>query len=151
MRLTEPTLPDVLYIVYNMREADRREIYATRFSENPDELATAAMGWGRFGWVAHYQDRPVAYIGAGVMWPGVWSVWMFATDDFPRIGLPLTKFVKRSMIPAIREAGAHLAMCWSIEGHDHAHRWLQCLGAVPGHPMTGYGKNGETFIPFTWR
>jgi hypothetical protein len=151
MKLTEPNLPDILYVAYAMREADRREIYATRFSESPDELAMSAIGWGKFAWVAHFEDRPVAYIGAGQMWPGVWTVWMFATDEFPKIGLPLTKFVKRSMIPAIRAAGAHLAMCWSIVGHDHAHRWLKCLGAEAGPPMPGYGKNGETFIPFTWR
>ena len=151
MKLTEPSLPDLLYIVYNMRASDRREIFACRASDSADELAMAALSWGKFAWVAHHGDKPVAFIGAGQMWPGVWAVWMFATDDFRQIGFGLTKFVKRAMIPAVRQAGAHLAICWSIEGHDEAHRWLRCLGATAGEPIAGYGKNGEAFIPFTWR
>jgi hypothetical protein len=152
MKLVKPTLADVLYITHNMREWDRREILAMQWSDDLDELAMAAMRWGNdFAWVATKDHLPVAYIGAGMMWPGVWSVWMYATDRFPLIGLALTRFVRRCMIPAVKGAGFHLGICWSIEGHQTAHRWLEALGATRGSPMPGYGKGGETFIPFTWR
>lgn len=154
MKLVNPSLLDVLYVTRNMREWDRREIFATRFNDDPDQLAMDVMRWGPFWWVAGAEvdgrDRAIAVIGATEVWPGMWSVGMFATDDFHHIGLPLTRWVRRSMIPAIVKQGIRRGECRSIEGHEVAHRWLEMLGAKPEGELKAYGKGGETFITYVW-
>lgn len=148
--LTAELRPAVLYIAENMREWDRREIYATRWDTDPGSLANAAMAGGAFAWVAGL-ERPIAALGAVPCWPGVWSVWMFATNEFDKIGLSLTKHVKRRMMPALRATGGHRAECRSLEDYQVANAWLEHLGATVEAKLKRYGRNGEDFRLYVWR
>jgi hypothetical protein len=154
MKLASPSLLDVMYVTRHLREWDRKELFATRFDEDPDRLAMDVMGWGPLWWVAggavDGRDKAIAVIGAREVWPGMWSVGMFATDDFPKIGLSLTRWVKRAMIPAVVRQGIRRGECRSIEGHAVAHRWLETLGAKRTGESTNYGKGGETFFTYAW-
>lgn len=151
MKLAEPSLIDVAYVCGRMRPDDARELFATRFDDDRDRLAIDVLSrWGPMYWVAG-TERPIAVIGATEQWPGVWQVGMFATDEFPQIGRQLTRWVIQRMIPTIREVGVHRAEAKSIEGHDAAHRWLECLGAVRDPaPLRKFGKGGETFFNYVW-
>jgi len=138
------TLRAAHYVAANMRAADAREIFATRHDNDRARLAEGAAALAPCAYVAG-EGEPIACIGATEMWPGVWQAWMFATDRFADIGLPLTRWVIRDMIPGLIRAGAHRAHCYSIEGHDRAHRWLEALGFVHEATHQGYGRNGEAF------
>lgn len=157
LALTSPDPINVTWIARNMRQADAREIFATRYDNDPDLLAVDVLTrWGPMWWVAGnaQTQRPIAVIGATERWPGMWQVGMFATDEFGQIGPGLTKWVRQRMIPTIRETqhGVRRAQAFSIEGHDVAHRWLEMLGAVRDPvPLDGYGKGGETFHNYVWR
>jgi hypothetical protein len=143
--------PDlVLPVVLSMREWDRREIYANRFDENPLKLADEAVAMGQnAGWVAGLEE-PIAAFGCFEMWPGVWSMWLFATDDFPQIGLSVTKLITRQIVPTLWEVGAHRLEARSMEGHHDAQRWLEVIGAEREGTLKGYGKGGEDFHVYTW-
>lgn len=152
MRIVPLTFDLALMVAANMREDDRREIYATRWLDDPEDIANDCHIHRKTGYIACLDDgKPVAAIGAIEIHPHVWSVWMFATDDFPKIALELTKFAFRHLAPAIRKVGGHRAECRSIVGHEAAHRWLRFLGAKEEARLSGYGKNGEDFILFAWR
>ncbi len=140
---------DVLDVATNMREWDKREIYATRWSDDPAALARDCMIIPDFGWTI-WLDKPLCAIGAVPLHPGVWSVWMFAKDDFPTVGLYATKFARRVMMPGLVNSGARRAQCLSIEGHEDAHKWLRLLGAKAESRLWGFGKNGEDFHCFAW-
>lgn len=149
MNLRKLNLLDVAYVCNRLREADAREIFATRRTDDPDALAVEIIRyWGPMGWVAYNSARPVALVGATETWPGVWSAWMMATDEFPDVALGLTKFVKRRMIPGLVELGAFRCEARSIDGHTEAQRWLQVLGAVQEARLRRYGRNGEDFLVF---
>lgn len=141
---------DLLFIAQNMREDDKREIYATRWSKDPAALAkdclisSAAFGW-TFG-----KNVPIAAVGAFPMWPGCWSVWMFATPRFPEVGLSMTRFIKKRMIPAIRNSGYNRCQCYSIFDHHEAHKWLESLGAVRESTAYNFGEKKEDFYVYTW-
>lgn len=150
MRLSDLNEPALAYVARHMRAADRDEIFATRWGDDPNDLVQAALRGGSFAWVASL-DRPIAALGAIPMWNGVWSVWMFATDDFRRIRFGLTRFVVRDMIPALRAGGAHRAECRSLATHTEAHRWLEMLGATREATLRGYGRAGEDFELYVWR
>jgi hypothetical protein len=138
-----------LFVAMNMRAADAAEIFATWPDDDRAALADRVAVRGPFAWCVG-AGEPIACIGAHEGWPGVFSAWMFATDRFPEIGFPLTRWVRRCMMPAIAAAGAHRAHAYSMEGHDDAHRWLEGLGAVREATHPDFGKRGETFHVYAW-
>ncbi|MEQ9416663.1 MAG: hypothetical protein RJQ08_03870 [Salinisphaeraceae bacterium] len=149
--LVDATAERIGHIARALRAADARELAAQRWEWDPDALVGEVMGYyGPFKWVCERAGEPIAAVGAVQLHPGVWSAWMFATDEFPKIGLYLTRFVRRRMIPSLVRLGAHRCDARSIEGHDHAHRWLRALGAVEEARLVRYGRNGEDFIVFRW-
>lgn len=151
MKLVNLNAPDLLYICDNMRDMDRREIYATRWTENPEHLVDAIMIVPELGWIAKNDDGvPVAAMGVIPMWDGVWSLWMFATDKWQEVSLSVTKFVKRALPQGMADAGIHRAQCYSSAQHSVAHAWLRMLGADKESEVKSYGKNGEDFIVFSW-
>jgi hypothetical protein len=154
--LTDPDLMALAFIAERMRERDRVECLATCFT-TPAQLAADAMLGGGFCNVAWIESldgahaRPVAAIGARQRWPGVWSVWAWGTDEWPKVVVSLTRHAKRTLIPLLVERGAHRAQCASLAEHAEAHRWLEYLGAKREATLTGYGRNGEDFALFRWR
>jgi hypothetical protein len=151
MQLIAPNYGNMLWITSRMREADREEIYATRWDSNPKLLATDALTFPAMTWIAADDNEPVAAGGAIPLHPGVWSMWMFATDKWRNVALGATKHAKRVLIPKLREGGAHRLECKSHSRHDVAHKWLEMLGAKPESTLVGYGKQEENFILFTWK
>lgn len=148
-KLKDATFRDILFVAENMRSEDKREIYATRWTDDPYQLARDCIGSSAgFAWTMG-KNCPIAAIGAFPMWQNVWSAWMFATDRFPEIGLSMTKFVKNQFIPTIKKS-AHRAQCFSIEGHDAAHKWLESVGGKRESVIENYGKNREKFFLYTW-
>jgi hypothetical protein len=151
MRIAVINYPDLLYIADNMRDIDKKEVYATRWDDSPDGLVDSIMSGGEFGWVVGGDDGiPIAAFGAIPTWEGVWQVWMFSTDRWNEVSLTVTKFIRRVMIPSIVDAGWQRAECRSIGGHDVAHRWLEMLGASREHTLHYFGKNGDTFHLYSW-
>lgn len=140
----------IIPVAINMREWDRREAVALRFDDDPLGLATEAAELGRqVGWVAGL-DRPIAAFGCYMMWPGVWSLWLIATDEFRHIGISMTKLITRSILPMLWDAGAHRLEARSMEGHTDAQRWLEVIGAKKEATLKGYGRGGEDYHVFTW-
>lgn len=151
VELRAATIEDVRFIAERMRESDRTEIFATRWSSNPDELAAGVMQVDDFVWTARVDDEPVAVIGARPLWPNVWTVFAFGTDRWGEAALTLSKHVKRFMRPALVAHGVHLALCWSDRRHTDAHGWLKLLGAREEASIAGYGKHKEDFLMFAFR
>jgi hypothetical protein len=154
--LVPATDADLFYIAANMRAADRAEIYATRWTDDPSALTDDCMivvgcpsSWTV---VARLGSEPVAVMGAVEPWPGAWDVWCFGTDMFDRVALTMTKYIRRTFIPLLLARGLRRAHCRSMAGHDRAHAWLRLLGAKPSseQPMRNWGKNGEDFVMFEW-
>ena len=144
--------PDMVHAVAaNMREWDRREIFATRTNDSPALLAEEALACGPISWVAGRGDDPIAAFGCAPMWRGVWSMWLFATDDFGQIGISVTKLIVRTIVPMMIDAGAHRLEARSMEGHTDAQRWLEVIGAQrEGGPLRGFGRDGQDFHIYTW-
>src|SRR5690242_671481 len=112
---------DLMTVGDNMRLADRREIVATRFDDDiaalvADLLESAPVG----AIVAAGDGAPVAALGGIEMWPGNWSVWMFATDRWPEVAAETTRFVRRVLLPALHRLGLRRGECRSALTHEVA-------------------------------
>jgi RimJ/RimL family protein N-acetyltransferase len=137
-------------VAFRMRERDRREIFANRWDDDPLSVANDAvkMGW-QVGWTAGLED-PIAAFGCLQMWPGVWSMWLFATDNFRQIRISMTRLIVRDIVPMLFDAGAHRLEARSMEGHHEAQRWLEVIGAKREATLKGYGRAGEDFHVYAW-
>lgn len=144
-------LVDALYIAHRLRARDAEEIYALRWHDDPDKLAMEVVQVPPdMVWTATHNDLPVAVFGAYPTHPKVWTVFAFATDEWAKCVLTVTKHIKRFMIPAIDATDAIRVQCWAMSTHDDARKWLKILGAVEGPTLDFYGKNGQDFTCYSW-
>lgn len=145
---------DVLYVAKNMRPEDRREILAVRgdtlFAERIALDCHISLDQGGIGYVAYWGDIPVVVVGAIPIRQGVWTAYMFATGHLSEVGLGLTRWVKRTLIPELVAAGAHRIQCEVIEGYDTALTWLRAFGAKNEGALPKFGLGQETFYRFAW-
>ena len=149
MPLRALNLPDVWAVAQEMRAADRREIFATRFDEDALALAEDIIASEPVGAIVAAADgAAVAALGGIEMWPGIWSLWMFATDRWPEVAKETTRFARRVLWPALLRLRLKRGECRSALEHETAHRWLRFLGGEIEAIYPAYGKGGETFIGF---
>lgn len=142
----------LLHVAENMREWDRREIFATRGDDDVGALVDGAMACGPVSWLAGHRlyREPIAAFGCAPLWPGVWSMWFFATNNLRTIGLSTTRLIVRDIIPMLWREGAHRLECRSMEGHVEAQDWLATLGAKREGTLKAYGKGREDFHVYVW-
>lgn len=147
------SLTAVEYLCINMRGIDRREIFGLRGHDNPHLLArevVIASSYGRAA-IAEHKGKPAGIIGACPMWPGVWTVFSFGTDDWPKCAMALSRYGKRVLAPFLLNAGVHRLQCESRIDHVDAHKWLSVMGAKPEGLLRGYGRDGSDYVMFSWR
>lgn len=75
---------------------------------------------------------------------------MFATNDWPRVALSVTRHVVKEMLPAWYASGANRAECRSHADYDWAHRWLEMMGASREAVIPEYGREAETYYQYVW-
>lgn len=153
VQLTDITYPSLEYVCMNLRACDREEIFALRNHDNPLQLACEAhaairnLGRGRVAW---YRGRPAA-IGAFTQeWRGVWSAWMFGTDDFKASLVPLVRWMRNEANAILSVCEGHRCHCDSRADHTEAHKLIQALGGRREFTMRRYGKDKSDFIRFVW-
>lgn len=149
MHLSAPEHGAVLYVASHMRAIDREEVYGLRFVENPFLITNDVMARPEVSWVAWHDQLPAVVFGGVETTPGVWSIYCFATDAFPKLALPLTRFVKKLMLPLLfGTLGAHRLEADSHENHVQAHRWMELCGATREGVKRGRGKTGADYFTF---
>jgi hypothetical protein len=134
-----------------MRHADRREIFALRSDDDADRVADEACLLSRFGAVARWNGAPVAALGAAEVTPGVFEVWLFATDAWPRVAPAVLRWAVGVLKPAMLAAGGHRAQCLSLAERRDAHRMLERFGFVREATLFQRGRHRETFHLYAWR
>ena len=138
-------------VALDMREWDRKEIFATRRDDDVADFAADVLECGPVFWAAgRYPNVPIAVFGCLEMWPGVWSMWFFATDELPQIGKSVTRLIIKAIVPYLFQSGAHRLECRSMEGHVDAQRWLEVLGARREATLRAFGRGGEDFHVYVW-
>lgn len=126
-----PSRSDLEYVAFNMRDDDATEIFGYLPHDNPYALAATAAHWinhGHWGMCAYSDGVPVAVVGLFEWRSGVFEGWCYATDAFPFVARPLTKFLKQEIASNLRKAGAHRVYAVSRFDHLKSHRWLELLG-----------------------
>lgn len=151
MRLCDPTRNGIEFIACNMRAIDALEVYGLLPFNNPFLLAKHTIdlvNGGGFGVMACIGERPAAVLGFTELTPRVLTAWAFGTDEFRIVSMQLTKFVMRSLRPALLASPAHRLQADSRFDHVEAHEWLKVLGFREEGMIHRLGKDGADYIRF---
>jgi len=146
------TARDLESVAARMRESDIREFLALSYAKSHEDLcADLVLSYGgRKDLIAvRLGNTPVA-IGATILSrPNVAVLLFFATDDFHKVAVATTRFIRRFLFPRLEQFGVHRIECVSIDGYDAAHQWIRTLGLKQEAVLSNFGRNGETFIQFS--
>lgn len=151
-KVVRPTFEDCLSICRNLRPADSAEVLATTWSDDRKELAfhlsanTDELFWCFKG----VHGQPIALLGAHHLWPGMWAPWAMATPDFPEVALTMTRFVRKVMMPRMREIGWNRAECRVHDQNKATQRWLERMGGFVESVNHRIGRNGEAFYTYVF-
>ena len=149
MMIANPTLAEILYVVNNLRDQSRKEIFQAT-EATPERYALALHSAHGFRWVGYHNGAPAAILGATRQHKGVWSVFGFGTDDWIKVWRSVTRTALKEMFPAVEGSGCHRAHCITLAESADVHRWLKVLGATEESVMRGYGRDGEDYTMFSW-
>jgi hypothetical protein len=144
------TTADVRYVVEHLREMDRIEMEATSPTMDPGDITRHIMLGSQMVFVAYHDDVPVSCWGLMPMWQGVGFAYCFGTDDWGSVLLPMTRHVKRFMLPLLLDNGFHRIETRSLAVRTDVGRWLEAFGAEAEAVMRGSGARGEDFILYRW-
>jgi hypothetical protein len=152
MKISEATADEAMRVAACMRERDAIEFFAVSGCPSIGHMkrAAAERAIATKALCASRDDIPVGIGGLVETRPGVASLLFFATDDFPKIAIELTRFISKELLPAGKDMGFHRIECVSHELHTDAHRWIKQLGLKEEAVLQGFGRGGETFILFSW-
>lgn len=143
----------VRLVALNMRAQDYEEFSALLPVAARAELAemlTCTFGRSREAYVVWCKGQPVAVGGFIETRPNVRTVLFFATEGFADVAVPLTKWIRRELMPSVITAGAHRIECVVKQDYWAARRWIGFFGLRHEASLAKYGKNGEPFELFAW-
>ena len=138
------TYAAVVFVARRMRALDAEEIYPHFWNATPEDLAMVSVANGR-SYVALCDGKPVVAFGAMQRFPKVWSCWMFATDEWRDVAISVTKYIRREFSKEIVATGAVRLDCWSMDGHDTAHQWLEAFGFIREATVEDYSSARKSY------
>jgi hypothetical protein len=140
---------DLLFLAMNLRPEDTLELSVTRDIDDAGDLAWAGA-YSRWRKVAIWDQRPAFAFGAAQVKgePRV-QVWGFGCAHAAHVLKPVTRYIKKIMIPEILRSGTVEAQAVSHPANVMSHRWLQFLGFRPKATITGVGPRKQDMLLFT--
>lgn len=154
MIVREASREDVAWIVANMRDLDRREVYAGRWTDEDadliEDIEASRPMMIRIEALCGDAGEPVALVGVWLAAPGVGQALMIATDQWPAIAAAAHRHVARRFLPLVCAPNLRRLECRAWAGHALSRAWLARLGFVEEGFCRRLGKGGEDFVQFAW-
>lgn len=139
-------IEDALVVAANMREADRREVWASSRS-TPGQAIRESLRVSTSAWVAYYDGHPVGVFGVAPlnMIAGIGSPWLLGADEL--VKRPV-RFLRRCRPYVRKMLQVYPKLVNHVDDRNEASKeWLRWLGFELGEPEP-YGPFGLPFRPF---
>lgn len=130
-------------VAERMRACDLDECAALGVTD-PAAIA-AAVSASPVGAVAMAQGEPAAAWGGVPCWPGCWSVWFFATEQWRAVWRAAVRWFRRHIPVLMRALDIHRLQVFAMLGHPDAHRMLAAIGFQPEGVARRMGAGGQDF------
>ena len=148
-KIDDANFNDLRFLALNLRPEDTLELSVTRDLKKYEDLAWAGA-YAKWRKVAIYDRRPVFAFGASEIpnEPRV-HVWGFGSLDAVHALKPVTRYIKKLMVPEILHSGVVEAQAISHPANTVSHRWLTFLGFRLKATITGVGARKQDMLLFT--
>lgn len=147
--IVDANFSDLRFLAMNLRPEDTLELSVTRDVNDYNRLAWAGA-YSRWRKVAIWNSQPVFGFGAAeIPVENRVHVWGFGSIKAVHALKPVTRYIKKIMIPEILKSGAVEAQAVSHPANAVSHRWLQFLGFRPKATITGVGPRKQDMLLFT--
>jgi hypothetical protein len=135
--VNEPTMDDLLFVGAWMCRSDWNELALTR---DPDDYVRLAHDAWDSSFKKVVLDNAVPVFAFGAKQVGDTAlVWGFKTDQGCKAIRTVTKYILRTMIPALRETGVRKAVCLVHPDNRASQAWLRHLGFSPRATFGDFG------------
>lgn len=136
--------PDILEVCLNLRQDDFDEVMATRWTDDPYDLASdfAHAPGGKFAVI--HNDKAVCIFGVSPRTPGVSQGWLVGTNEIGKHGVEVAHACKK-VIRGLFDADVHRIQAYSAAFHHQAHEWLEMIGFKRESTLSKFGKDGSDF------
>ncbi len=134
-----------------MRDIQRRALLALTAETSTIPTLRRLSESKPLGAAFEWRGALVAIAGAVEVHPGVASTFMYATDDFRKVVLEVSRFFKKTLFPLLKVPfGFHRVHSLGPANDPGGIRWKEdILGAWPEAHLEKFGKNGEDFVLHT--
>jgi hypothetical protein len=141
----------ITHIVRNLRERDRREIFALRWNDDEEALINeichvAGAMWKVWSW----DHEPVAVNGVVPIRPGVVTACACGTDKWKYTLRAMTHWSRTWVIPALRASHYHRGEAHVLAANTDSRRWIESLGGQVECLLKNYGKDREDYLLYAW-
>jgi hypothetical protein len=153
MKVGPLTADQIRYVAERMRDRDLAEFSAMSYFDDRESaaryLADSYAEYPGLECVTLDDGTPVGV--GGVIWvrPNVASMLFFATDDFDKIVVSLTRHSAKNIF-APAKVIAHRIECFSLASYTQMQQWVELFGLRKEAVLSQYGKNGEDFFVYAW-
>jgi hypothetical protein len=148
--IVQAQFKDVIDVALAMREDDRREVMATRWTDCPYAFAADCMRLpGSRIAAIHESGNAVAVGGVALNQPGVGQAWLIGTDAIGAYGVEIAHAARKVIATLFSAGELHRIQAYSAAFHTRAHRWLKAIGLREEARLPAYGKDGEDFLIFS--
>lgn len=136
------------YVCRNLRHESAREVFAAYGDIARDHLAERLFHeTGPHSFV--FSEERDIYIGGAIpVSADTYQFWGLATPEFHKIVRPLTKWIRRVLIPDLVKMGAKRLNSYMLDGQPKVAGWLKLLG---GEQESALQINGASFVSFCWK
>lgn len=142
---------DVHHVFRYMRAHNRREFFSTRDHCDPDAIADKIL-WLRnclgLDALCAETGEAIAIAGAWQTAPGVAAVMFLATEAWPAIALPASRYLKQKFLP--RALGGVRRAETSVLAVEQNRAWLAFMGFSIEGTARSRGNRGEDFWHVGW-
>jgi len=151
IRMHTASREGITHIVRNLRDRDRREIFALRWDDDEDALidnitANAGPLWRVWSW----DNAPIAVSGVVPVRPGVVICGAFGTEQYRKAVRPIAHWARTFIIPALQRSNYHRAEAYALASNTDGRAFIELIGGEVEALLQGYGRNREDFLLYTW-
>lgn len=139
------------HIAHNLRDRDRQEIFALRWSDDVDQFVDDVFGYMGELWRIWVLDgEPIAVNGVLPVRPGVVIAGAFGTPKWRAAIKPMTRWSRDYLIPVLKLSKYHRGEAYVLATNTDSRRWIEALGGEVETLLHGYGKHREDFLLYAW-
>lgn len=144
------TLEFALQVTRAMRADDCREAYATRWNDDPDDLARECANFPGPKYAVLADDgAAIAIFGAVVRTPTLAEVWLIGTDRIVEKEEEIIKAGQVACLSLLHDAGFARLQAHTASYRRDTQAWLRQIGFLREGELKMYGKDGSTFYLYS--